>query len=201
MMFRPMSAPACEFFYDFASPYSYLAAARVDEVLPTRPRWQPVAFGVIVQRIGKVPWSFAEDRSTDFDEIDRRARERGLPKVRYPQGWPRETYSLTPLRAALLADEAGLLREVSHELFQAIFVEGEEFTVLGATLDAAERAGMDREQVAAGLQRQDIKDQLRVATDRAIERGVTGVPTVAVGDQLFWGDDQLVAAAAAIAAN
>jgi 2-hydroxychromene-2-carboxylate isomerase len=151
---------------------------------------------VIVQRIGKVPWSFAEDRSTDFGEIDRRARERGLPKVRYPQGWPRETYSLTPLRAALLGGEAGLLREVSHELFKAIFARGEDLTDLGATLDAAERAGMDREQVAAGVQRQDIKDRLRVATDQAIERGVTGVPTVAVGDELFWGDDQLEVAAA-----
>jgi 2-hydroxychromene-2-carboxylate isomerase len=196
MMSRLMSAPACEFFYDFASPYSYLAATRVDEVLPVRPLWQPVAFGVIVERIGKVPWSFAEDRSTDFGEIDRRARERGLPEVRYPPGWPRESYSLTPLRAALLGGEAGLLREVSHELFKAIFAQGEDLTDLGATLDAAERAGMDREQIAAGVQRQDIKDQLRVATDQAIERGVTGVPTVAVGDELFWGDDQLEAAAA-----
>jgi 2-hydroxychromene-2-carboxylate isomerase len=194
-----MSAPACEFFYDFASPYSYLAATRVDEVLPVRPLWQPVAFGAIVERIGKVPWSFAEDRSTDFDEIDRRARERGLPGVRYPQGWPRETYSVTPLRAALLGGEAGLLREVSHELFKAIFVRGEDLSDLGATLDAAGRAGMDREQVAAGVQRQDIKDHLRAATEQAIERGITGVPTVVVGDELFWGDDQLEAAAAAAA--
>jgi 2-hydroxychromene-2-carboxylate isomerase len=145
-----MSTPACEFFYDFASPYSYLAPTRVDEVLPVRPRWQPVAFGVIVQRIGKVRWSFADDRSTDFGEIERRPRERGLPELRRPQGWPRETYSLTPLRAALLADEPGLLREVSRELFRAIFVQGKDFTDLGATLDAAERAGMDRGQVAAG---------------------------------------------------
>jgi 2-hydroxychromene-2-carboxylate isomerase len=192
-----MSAPACEFFYDFSSPYSYLAATRVDEVLPVRPLWQPVAFGVIVERIRKVPWSFAEDRSTDFGEIDRRARERGLPEVRYPRGWPRETYSLTPLRAALLGGEAGLLREVSRELFKAIFVQGEDLSDLGATLDAAGRAGMDREQVAAGVQRQDIKDHLRVATEQAIERGITGVPTVVIGDELFWGDDQLEAAAAA----
>jgi hypothetical protein len=96
---------------------------RVDEVLPVRPSWQPVAYRVIRQRIGKVPWSFADDRSTDFGEIERRARERGLPEVQYPQGWPRETYSLTPLRAALLADEAGLLREISRELFQTMFVQ------------------------------------------------------------------------------
>ena len=166
-----------------------------------RPRWRPVAFGVIVERNGKVPWSFAEDRQADFDEIDRRASERGLPPLRYPDGWPRETYSLTPLRAALAADDAGLLRELSRELFRAMFVEGRDFADLDTTLDAAERAGMDREEVRAGIQRQDVKDRLRASTEEALARGVTGVPTVAVGDELFWGDDQLEAAASTMEAK
>jgi 2-hydroxychromene-2-carboxylate isomerase len=190
-----------EFLYDFSSPYSYLAAMRVDDVLPVRPRWRPVAFGVIVQRTGKVPWSFADDRQADFQEIDRRAAERGLPPLRYPDGWPRETYSLTPLRAALVADEAGLLREVSRELFRATFVEGRHFAGLDTTLDAAERAGMKRDEVAAGIQRQEVKDRLRASTEEALARGVTGVPTVVVGDELFWGDDQLEAAAARMEAQ
>ena len=190
-----------EFLYDFSSPYSYLAAMRVDDVLPVRPRWRPVAFGVIVQRTGKVPWSFADDRQADFQEIDRRAAERGLPPLRYPDGWPRETYSLMPLRAALVADEAGLLREVSRELFRATFVEGRHFAGLDTTLDAAERAGMKRDEVAAGIQRQEVKDRLRASTEEALARGVTGVPTVVVGDELFWGDDQLEAAAARMEAQ
>jgi 2-hydroxychromene-2-carboxylate isomerase len=199
MMSLLMSDTPCEFFYDFSSPYSYLAALRVDDLLPVRPRWRPIAFGAIVQQIGKVPWSFGTDRSADFKEIERRAHERCLPHVRYPRGWPRETYSLTPLRAALVADEIGLLRELSRELFQAIFVEGHDFTDLETTLSAAERAGIERTQMDAGVGRQDIKDRLRAATDQAIERGVTGVPTVAVGDELFWGDDRLEDAADAIA--
>src|SRR5271168_1609376 len=73
IMLVPIGPAACEFFYDFSSPYSYLAAVRVDEVLPMRPVWRPIAFGVIVQRVGKVPWSFAEDRHAHFEEIDRRA--------------------------------------------------------------------------------------------------------------------------------
>jgi 2-hydroxychromene-2-carboxylate isomerase len=197
---RSVSAPEAEFFYDFSSPYSYLAAARVDEVLPVRPVWRPISFGAIVQRIGKVPWSFAEDRRRDFEEIDRRTAERGLPPVRYPRGWPLQTYSLTPLRAAQLADDAGLLREVSRELFRAIFVAGQSPADLDTTLDAAERAGMDREEVRAGISRQDVKDRLRASTEEALVRGVTGVPTVAVGEELFWGDDRLQAAAATIAA-
>jgi 2-hydroxychromene-2-carboxylate isomerase len=192
-----MRAREPQFFYDFSSPYSYLAATRVDDVLPVRPMWRPITFGVIVQRIGKVPWSFAENRHADLVEIDRRAIQHRLPPLRYPRGWPRETYSLTPLRAALVADDAGLLREVSRELFRAMFVDGRHFADLDTTLDAAERAGMDREEIRAGIQRQDIKDRLRASTEEALARGVTGVPTVAVGDELFWGDDQLEAAAAA----
>ncbi len=190
---------ACHFFYDFSSPYSYLAALRVDDVLPVRPLWQPIAFGVIVQRAGKVPWSFAEDRRAHFEEIDRRASARGLQPLRYPQGWPLQTYSLTPLLAAQLAAEAGVLREVSLELFRAMFVDRRDFADVNTTLDALERAGMDRAQIQAGLQRQDIKDRLRAATDGAIRRGVIGVPTVAVGEALFWGDDQLPAAAHVLA--
>jgi 2-hydroxychromene-2-carboxylate isomerase len=45
--------------------------------------------------------------------------------------------------------------------------------------------------VLKGLETQSVKDKLRVATDEAIERGVQGIPTVAVGDELFWGDDRL----------
>ena len=82
-----------------------------------------------------------------------------------------------------------------------MFVEGRDFADLDTTLDAAERAGMDREEVRAGIQRQDVKDRLRASTEEALARGVTGVPTVAVGDELFWGDDQLEAAASTMEAK
>jgi 2-hydroxychromene-2-carboxylate isomerase len=50
--------------------------------------------------------------------------------------------------------------------------------------------------VRTGIERQDVKDRLRASTEEALARGVTGVPTVAVGDELFWGDDRLEAAVA-----
>lgn len=188
------------FYYDFSSPYAYLAAARVDDVLPVRPEWRPIAFGVIVRRNGKVPWSFQENRDEDFEAIAGRAAARGLPEVRYPQGWPVETYSLAPLRAALLAEDQDQLRTVSHELFRMMFVEGRHLADEAAVLDAAERAGMDRDFVRNGISRPEIKQRLRDQTEEAAARGVTGVPTVLVGEQVFWGDDRLEDAAAAIAA-
>ena len=188
------------FYYDFSSPYAYLGVWRVDEILPIRPEWRPIAFGVIVRRISKRPWSFNEDRNADFDELARRAAERGLPEVRYPEGWPVETYSLTPLRAAVVASEEGQdrLRAVTRELYRTAFVDGRHLADVEAVLDAAERAGMDRGRVGEAIKSTEVKERLRAQTDGALERGVTGVPTVAIGERLFWGDDRLEEAAEAL---
>lgn len=185
------------FYYDFSSPYAYLAACRVDEVLPERPEWRPISFGVIVRSVGKVPWSFKENRREQFDAIERRARERGLPAVSYPDGWPVETYSLKPLRAAMLAEDQEQLRRLSHEMFRTMFVDGQHLADTEAVIRAAERAGLAPAEVRDGIERPDIKERLKAQTDAALGRGVTGVPTVEVDGQLFWGDDRLEDAAAA----
>ena len=110
-----------------------------------------------------------------------------------------ETYSVAPLRAALLASDQDQRRAVSLELYRTAFAQGQHLADEEVVLDAAERAGMDREAVRSGIQRQEIKEQLRSDTDEALARGVAGVPTVAVGERLFWGDDRLEEAAAALA--
>ena len=194
-----MSDPV--FYYDFNSPYAYLAACRIDELFPVAPEWRPIAFGVIVKRIGKVPWSFAADLTAGFEAIEQRAAARRLPPVRYPAGWPVKTYSLIPLRAAILAADEGLVRELSHELFRIQFAEGRHLADEEVVLAAAERVGMDSDRARAGLGGAEVKERLREATDTALARGVTGVPTVAVGERLFWGDDRLEEAAAALVAS
>jgi 2-hydroxychromene-2-carboxylate isomerase len=186
------------FYYDLSSPYAYLAACRVDDLLPVLPEWRPISFGVIVRSLGKQPWSFKEDRRANFEEIAQRAADRGLPEVLYPEGWPVETYSLKPLRAALLASDEQQLRAVSRELYETMFVTGQHLADTDAVLDAAERAGMDRELVREGIELEEIKQRLREQTDEALARGITGVPTVALDGQLYWGDDRLEDAAAAL---
>src|ERR1700712_5068601 len=192
--------PAPVFYFDFSSPYSYLAAQRIDTLMPTA-EWRPIAFGVIVKEIGKTPWSFASDRAVTQALIDHRALDRGLPPLRYPPGWPVESYSVTPLRAALVAGQLGGLQQFSKELFRTAFVEGADLRDLDAIGVAAARAGLLPAEIVGGIQHADIKAQLRADTAAAIARGVTGVPTVAVGDALFWGDDQLEDAAEAAGAG
>jgi 2-hydroxychromene-2-carboxylate isomerase len=184
------------FYYDMNSPYAYLAAERIQEVLPAA-RWRPIAFGVLIRQIGKVPWSMRPGSEVGKGEVERRAVERGLPPVRWPDGWPVETWSFNPLRAALLAEERGALVPFSLECYRTLFVEGRSLAELDNVLTAAAAAGLDPDEVRAAQEDPLVKDRLREYTDAAVERGVTGVPTVAVGDELFWGDDRLEDAAAA----
>jgi 2-hydroxychromene-2-carboxylate isomerase len=186
---------AATFLYDFNSPYAYLAAARVDDVVPGA-RWQPIAFAFLLVAQQRIPWSFPDqpEREPGMAECERRARERGLPPLTWPEAWPQGSYTIEPLRVALVADEHGLLREYSLAAYARNFVAGTGLQG-DAPLEVAEEVGLDRAAVEAGLPA--AKERLREATDAAIAAGVYGVPTVTVGGRHFWGDDQLEAAAAA----
>jgi 2-hydroxychromene-2-carboxylate isomerase len=182
------------FRYDFNSPYAYLSAQRVDEVLGGDVRWQPIAFAFLLVAQKRIPWSFDVngEREPGIAEIERRAAERGLPPVAWPEGWPQGSYTIEPLRVALIADEHGLLREYSRAAFARNFVAGT--GLLGdAPLEVAEEVGLDRATIEAGMPA--AKERLKAVTDEAIAEGVYGVPTVTVGSEHFWGDDRLEAAA------
>jgi len=188
------------FYYDFNSPYAWLAAERVNSVLPVPPIWQPISFGHILKQSGREPWSFAEPTKTEgMREIERRAAERGLPAPRWIDGWPRETYSMLPLRAAIFAQQTGRVVSFSLAAFRQFFNAGRALSELDNVLIAAAACELHPRAVTKGIESQSVKDALREATDQAIALGVEGVPTVAVGERLFWGDDKLEHAAAAVA--
>ncbi len=187
------------FYYDLSSPFAYLAAERIDELLASA-LWRPISFGILLRESGRVPWSLNPDtRPGGVAEVERRAAERGLPPVRWPAGWPADSYSVTPLRALYFAEGSGRLKDLTHELFRVMFAEGTPLDELEVTLAAARDCGLDAGDVRASIERESVRKRLRDATAEAITRGVVGVPTVAVGDRLFWGDDRLEEAAAAAA--
>jgi len=176
------------FRYDFNSPYAYLAAERIDGVLPDA-RWEPIAFAFLLRAQQRVPWSFTEQKAARIREIEQRAAARGLPPIRWRADWPAQCYSLDPLRAAWVAADRGLLHEFSMAAFRRLFVDGDG---LGGsvTLQVAESVGLDPAQVERELATAG-KQRLTEATDRAIADGVPGVPTVTVNGEHFWGDDRL----------
>jgi 2-hydroxychromene-2-carboxylate isomerase len=190
------------FYYDFNSPYAYLAAERINSLFDPPPVWRPIALWFVLQHDNRIPWSMKPDtKEPGMREIERRAADRGLPEIRWPDGWPVDTYSLTPLRAAVFAQESGRVEAFSLAAFRQAFAAGRDLSDLDNVLLAAAACELHPRAVTKAIEREATKDKLRVATDEAIECGVPGVPTVAVGDQVFWGDDRLEEAAAAARAT
>src|SRR4051794_24970364 len=186
------------FYYDLMSPYAYLAAERVERVFPEPPRWQPVLLGGLFKLTGRSSWAEGdyERRRRGMAEIERRAHDYGLPPLRWPDPWP--SSSLHAMRAAIHARRAGRERDFAAAAFAVAFAEGHDLAERRHVIAAAERAGLDAAEAETAIEEREVKDELRAVTEEAHGRGVFGVPTVAVGDELFWGDDRLEEAAAAL---
>ena len=181
------------FYYDLGSPYAYLTAERIPDVLPAEPRWQPILLGAVFKAVGRSSWALGEGREAGMAEVERRAARAGLPPVRWPEPWPGNT--LTAMRSATWAQEAGFGTEFARAAFRLAYAEGRDLSLPEEVLAAAERCGADPDDVRRAVESPEVKGRLRAATDDAVARGVTGVPTVAVGERLFWGDDRLEDAA------
>jgi 2-hydroxychromene-2-carboxylate isomerase len=188
--------PQITFYFDLGSPYAYLSAERLDTILPEPVRWAPVLLGGLFGLAGRSSWALGDEarRRAGIAEIERRAGAYGLPPLRWPDPWPANY--LFAMRAATYAFGAGRGRQFALQAFRDAFQRGADLSIPAHVLHAAEQAGLDRERVQAATQDAEVKRELRAVTDAAYARGVTGVPTIAVGEELFWGDDRLEDAAA-----
>jgi 2-hydroxychromene-2-carboxylate isomerase len=184
------------FYYDLGSPYSYIAAERVNHVLPVVPRWQPILLGAVFKATGRSSWGHGPNRGAGMAEVERRAADRGLPPVRWPDPWPPDT--LMAMRAAIFAQDLGRAVAFSLAAFRQAFAAGRDLGVLDNVLLAAAACELHPRAVTRGVETRAVKDRLRAQTEAAVKRGVTGVPTVAAGDRLWWGDDRLEEAASAV---
>jgi 2-hydroxychromene-2-carboxylate isomerase len=189
-------APQATFYFDLGSPFAYLTAERLQAHLPEPVAWQPVLLGGIFKLNGRSSWALgdADRRRTGIADVERRAREYGLPPLRWPEPWPSDY--LFAMRVATFAFAVGRGRELTIQAFRAAFREGHDLSVPEHVLDAATTIGLDRQAATEGANDPDVKTALRTATDAAHERGVLGVPTIAIGEELFWGDDRLLDAVA-----
>ncbi len=191
-----MPTPPITFYFDLGSPFAYLAAERLHTLLPEPVHWQPVLLGGLFRLTGRSSWALGDyrRRQAGMADIERRALAYGLPPMRWADPWPADY--LTAMRATTYAFSLGEGREFTMQAYRDAFQRGSELSKADNVLESAARAGLDREAVSTGASDPQIKQALRDATDAAYDRGVFGVPTIAIGDELFWGDDRLEDAAA-----
>jgi 2-hydroxychromene-2-carboxylate isomerase len=183
------------FFVDVGSPYAYLAAERVERILPVAPTWEPVLLGGIFRVTGRSSWARTPARADGMREVERRAAAYGLAPIAWPQPWPGDM--LAAMRAATAAAQQGAAREFVLAALRSAFRDGRDLGQRAAVRDAAGDAGLDADALDAAIDDPAVKLALRERTDAAVALGVIGVPAVVVGGEVFWGDDRLEDAAAA----
>ena len=186
------------FYFDLGSPYAYLAAERVNVVFAAAgaevPEWQPVLLGGLFRRFGRDSWANGPGREEGLREVERRTSAYGLPPISWPQPFPGNT--LYAMRVATFAKEIGRTVSFSLAAFRQAFAAGRDLSVPENVMLAAAASEMHPRAIEVAVARDAVKSALREATDRAGDLGVTGVPSVVVGGEVFWGDDRLEEAAA-----
>ena len=188
---------SASFYYDLGSPYAYLAAERIhsafEEAGAPAPVWKPVLLGGLFAHFDRGSWAQTDAREEGMREIERRAAAYGLPPIRWPEGWP--SNYLFAMRVATFATEIGRGVSLPLAAFRQHFAAGRDLREPDNVLIAAASAELHPRALTTAVKRETIKERLKRTTDEAADLGVFGVPSVVVGEEVFWGDDRLEKAA------
>ena len=183
-----------EFFFDYGSPYSYLADTQLAELqgrVGCEIVYRPMLIGAVFKATG--------NSSPMFEPVEAKRRYGGIELQRWVarlegpfQTSPHFPINTLPImRAAHAAQQAGCFEAFHGAVYPAFWAEGKnvgDADVLASVLSAA---GLDAGALQAAAQESAAKDALRETTEEAVRRGAFGAPTFFVGDEMFFGNDRL----------
>jgi len=188
-----------EFWFDFASTYSYLSVMRVDEMTVeagVSVIWRPFLLGPIFASQGWAPSPFnlyPAKGAYMWADMTRLAAARGLPLVT-PDPFPQN--SLTAARVAIAVLDKPEGKAFCRAVYAAEFARGQSISDLEVLRTCLTEVGLAADYVAEA-QNPEIKGRLKAQTEAAMDRQIFGAPSFTVENQLFWGDDRLEMAIAA----
>jgi len=183
-----------EFFFDFGSPYSYLAYQELPRVAQRAGAsivWRPILLGGVFKATGnhspaEIP---AKGRWSKTDLV-RWAKKYGAPFRQNPH-FPINTLMLMRAAAGFQRQDDAAFHRYVKAIFSAMWEQGRNLNdaaEIGAVLS---EAGFDPRAVLAMIEDPEVKDALKQQTEAAVARGIFGVPSFIVGEELFWGNDRL----------
>ena len=172
-------------YFDFVSPFAYLALGEIEEISREVPiALKPVLLGALLTHYGQLgPAEVEPKRLQTYRMCVWKARERGI-EFRFPPAHPFNPLTLLRVAAALDGEPQAV-----RIVFDLIWKEGRDPSAPQSLSLLRERLGVD--DFDALIERAGAKERLRRNTEAAIAAGVFGVPTLALGNQLFWGLDAL----------
>ena len=175
--------PSADWYFDFISPFSYLQSEQLALLTPrVRIRYRPVLFGALLGANGqKGPAEIPVKRVFTYRFALWQAKKLSIP-LKFPPEHP-----FNPLPLLRLAIACDCAPQAVHRIFRFVWKDGRlpDLPIEWAEL-CSELAIDDGD---ARIASAEVKDALRRNTDEAIARGVFGVPTLAIGAELFWGAD------------
>lgn len=187
-----MSQPI-EFYFDFSSPYGYLAACEIDALAERNGRnvdWRPYLMGAVMKITGRRPLVENElVAKYTGNDLARTARRIGVPFV-LPNPFPVATIAACRAYYWVAEHDSEKAKALAKALYSAFFVDGKNIGEAEVVLDVAESIGVDRSALSDALQDPAVKEKLKTVTDDAAARGIFGSPFVIVDGEAFWGHDR-----------
>jgi 2-hydroxychromene-2-carboxylate isomerase len=188
------TAPDAAFYFDLASPLAYLAAERILHMLPSPIEWQPVLARRLPEAETFDAFRCREEEDVFRVELARRARELGLQPLRWPAEFPFD--STLAMRAATYAKSIGRTVPFVQAAFRQAFAGGRSLGEPDNVLIAAAACEMHPAAVLKGAELASVRTRLDTATAAAAQAGVSDVPAVRMGTQVFVGEGSIERAAA-----
>jgi 2-hydroxychromene-2-carboxylate isomerase len=189
-----MTGPAVEFWFELASTYSYIAAARIESEARRcgiSVDWHPFLLGPIFSAQG---WSdspfnlYPAKGRYMWRDMERLCDKFSLP-FRRPSQFPRN--GLLAARVASLEESERWRAEFVRAVYRANFVEDRSISEVGVISEILVSLRQDAQSLIASANSAKNKERLRRQTERASHLGIFGAPTIVAGEELFWGNDRL----------
>jgi len=183
-----------EFYFDFSSPYGYVASEKIDALASKYRRevtWRPFLLGVAFKTTGGAPLPSVPMKGPySLRDMIRTAKYLGVA-YRHPSVFP--ISSVSPCRAFYWLDarDPKRAKDLARALYRAYFVDDVDISGADGTIAVGAKLGLAADEVRAGIGDQAIKDRTRTEVDKAIARGAFGSPYIIVDGEPFWGSDRL----------
>jgi 2-hydroxychromene-2-carboxylate isomerase len=176
-----------EFFYDYVSPYSYLANSQLAK-LDAEIIYRPMFLGAVMEQTGnRPPLSVKPKGKYLFVDIARWAKRFSITFVMNPK-FPQNT--VKALRLALVAQQQRTFELLHQPLFDAMWAGQQDLSDDSVLAGIITEAGLFPDDMLQKITTDEVKDELKANTAEAISRGAFGAPTFFVGEEMFFGNDR-----------
>ena len=184
-----------EFYFDFSSPYSFLASEQIEPLAARHGRqvvFQPVLLGAVFKASGSAPLTeqYGPKAKYSVHDFERSARFAGV-RYRHPSKFPIGAVAASRAVLWLQQHQPDQANPFVHAVFRAFFQDDRDISDAGVIAQIAQSLGIDGQALMEGAQEPAIKDALRKQVEDAVALGVFGAPTIVVDGEMFWGNDRL----------